>query len=473
MIATNRIRGEPSASPVLKRSLGLWMATALVIGNMIGSGVFLLPASLASAAGPISIVAWLVTGLGALALALVFANLGRAFPRTGGPYAYARRAFGDFVGFQTAWGYWIAVWAGNAAIAVAFVGYLAVFWPALAAQNLLAALVAIATIWLLTVANILGVRSGGMIQLVTTVLKFIPLVVIGIVGLFSFNTANFTPFAPNGAWNGINAGAALTLWAFIGLESATIPAEEVHDPERTIPRATIIGTVAATLIYLLTTVAIMGIIPTAALAQSSSPFADAAGIIFGSVWATRAIALIAMISAFGCLNGWILLQGRVPFAAAQDGLFPRQFAQLHPRWQTPVFGLVVSSVLISILMLMNYSQTLVEQFNFVILLATLTTLVPYAYAAAAEMYLFVSERERFSGPNLARDLVIAVLAFAYAIYAIVGAGTDVIAKGFILLMLGVPVYVYLKWREQSSQVGASATSGTRPADRPIPKPLAH
>src|SRR5581483_3574693 len=139
MQATNRIRGEPAAAPELKRSLGLWMATALVIGNMIGSGVFLLPASLASAAGPISIVAWLVTGVGALALALVFANLGRAFPRTGGPYAYARRAFGDFVGFQTAWGYWIAAWAGNAAIATAFVAYSSTFWADLGTNKVLAA----------------------------------------------------------------------------------------------------------------------------------------------------------------------------------------------------------------------------------------------------------------------------------------------------------------------------------------------
>src|SRR5512132_24245 len=159
-----------------RRGLGLGLATALVIGNMVGSGVFLLPSSLAKYGG-ISLVAWLFTAAGAMLLALVFARLGRAFPRTGGPYAYARRAFGDFVGFQTAWGYWIAVWAGNAAIAVAFVGYLAVFWPALTAQNLLAALVAIATIWLLTLANIVGVRAGGMIQLVTTVLRFIPLVV--------------------------------------------------------------------------------------------------------------------------------------------------------------------------------------------------------------------------------------------------------------------------------------------------------
>lgn len=476
MQASSRIRGDPqpkAAPPALKRSLGMWMATALVIGNMIGSGVFLLPASLAGAAGPISILSWALTGLGALLLAMVFANLGRAFPRTGGPYAYAQRAFGDFVGFQTAWGYWIAIWAGNAAITVAFIGYLAVFWPALASNGLLAALVGIATIWLLTFVNMLGIRQGGIIQFATTLLKFVPLAVIGIAGLFFFNPANFTPFAPNGVWNGLNAGAALTLWAFIGLESATIPAEEVADPERTIPRATIIGTLAATLIYLVTTVAIMGIIPNAALASSTSPFADAAAIIFGSPWAAQLIALVAMVSAFGCLNGWILLQGRVPLAAAQDGLFPKQFARLHPRWQTPVFGLAVSSVCISALMLMNYSQTLVEQFNFVILLATLTTLVPYAYATAAEVYMFFSERERFSGRRLARDTVIAALAFAYTIYAIVGAGTDVIAKGFILLMLGVPVYIYLKWRDQHRQVMSTAPLGAPPRAKPAPRPIAH
>jgi APA family basic amino acid/polyamine antiporter len=447
----------------------MWMATALVIGNMIGSGVFLLPASLAGAAGPIAIAAWALTGVGAILLALVFANLGRAYPRTGGPYAYARHAFGDFVGFQTAWGYWIAVWAGNAAIAVAFVGYLTMFWPALAVKNLLAALIAIATIWLLTIVNMVGVRQGGAIQLVTTVLKFVPLVLIGIVGLFFFKSENFTPLAPYGIGSGINAGAALTLWAFIGLESATIPAEEVVDAERTIPRATIIGVLVTTLVYMLTTIAIMGIIPTAQLAQSASPFADAAAIIFGGSWAAMIIALVAMISAFGCLNGWILLQGRVPLAAAQDGLFPRQFAQLHPRWQTPVFGLVTSSVLITLLLLMNYSQTLVEQFNFIILLATLTTLVPYAYAAAAEVYLFFTDRQNFSGRNLVRDTIIATLAFAYALYAIIGAGTDVIAKGFILLMLGVPVYVYLRWR---SQIATTQPVGRQTEAPKMPRPVA-
>jgi len=438
---------KAQAAPKLKRSLGLWMATALVIGNMIGSGVFLLPASLAGAAGPISILSWVFTGIGAMLLAIVFANLGRAYPRTGGPYAYAQRAFGDFIGFQTAWGYWIAVWAGNAAIAVAFVGYLAVFWPALASNSLLAAVVGIAAIWLLTAANVAGVREAGSIQVVTTVLKFVPLAVIGVVGLFFVHTENFVPFAPHGIFSGITAGASLTLWAFIGLESATIPAEEVKDPERTIPRATILGTLATTIVYILATVAIMGVIPTQALANSTSPFADAASAIFGGAWAGKAIALVAMISTFGCLNGWILLQGRVPLAAAEDGLFPKQFAKVDGVRKTPVFGLVVSSVLVTILMLMNYTKGLVEQFTFVILLATLTTLVPYAYSAAAEVYMFFSEPERFSAKKLVRDTVIATLAFAYSIWTIIGSGKDVIAYGFILLMLGIPIYVGLKWRQ--------------------------
>jgi APA family basic amino acid/polyamine antiporter len=178
----------------LKRSMGLWMATALVVGNMVGSGIFTLPGVLAGEAGPASIVALAFTGLGAMLLALVFANLGRAHPRTGGPYYFARRAFGDFVGFQTAWAYWIAAWVGNAAIAVAFAGYLGVFWGDVKTSNGLAALVAVGAVWLFTLVNILGVRETGFAQVVTTVLKFVPLAVIGIIGLFYMHGGNFTPF---------------------------------------------------------------------------------------------------------------------------------------------------------------------------------------------------------------------------------------------------------------------------------------
>src|SRR5215475_741533 len=167
--------GDVAAKPRLKRSMGLWMATALVIGNMVGSGIFTLPAVLAGEAGPASIVALAFTGVGAILLALVFANLGRAHPRTGGPYYFARRAFGDFVGFQTAWAYWIAAWVGNAAIAVAFAGYVGAFSGHVRTTNWLQAVIAVGAIWLFTLVNILGVRETGLAQLLTTVLKFVPL----------------------------------------------------------------------------------------------------------------------------------------------------------------------------------------------------------------------------------------------------------------------------------------------------------
>jgi basic amino acid/polyamine antiporter, APA family len=435
--------------PKLKRSMGLWMATALVVGNMIGSGIFLLPASLADAAGPISIIGFAFTGVGAVLLAWVFANLSRSFPRSGGPYAYARRAFGDFAGFWTAWGYWIAAWAGNAAITVAFVGYTAVFWGELGSNQLLGALVGISVVWLLTIVNVLGTRQSAVVQVATTVLKFVPLVVIGLVGLFFVDGGNYEPFAPQGEGAAISAAAVLALWAFIGLESATVPAEEVKDPEKTIPRATILGTAVTAVFYIVATVAIMGILPAGVLAESSSPFAAAAGEAFGGHW-DKVIAAVAMIATFGCLNGWILIQGRVPMAAAEDGLFPPQFAKVHGERRTPVFGLVVSSVFITILMLMNYTKGLVEAFTFVILLATLTTLVPYAFSAAAQAYLWVVEPEHFKTKHFVRDLVVTALAFGYSLWAIASAGDDIVTKGFMLLLAGIPVYIGMKWWQRKS-----------------------
>jgi len=444
--------------PKLKRSLGLWMATALVIGNMVGSGIFGLPSALAST-GPISLLAWVFTGAGAILLALVFANLGRAYPETGGPYAYARRAFGDFAGFWTAWGYWIAAWAGNAAIATIFVSYASVFWPSLGTNNALAFTLGLSVIWVLTLANCAGARESGIIQLVTTVLKFVPLLLIGLIGLFYMHAGNFTPFDPNhvtlaGHWHAISFAATLTLWAFLGLESATVPAEEVKNPEKTLPRATILGTVVTTGLYVLATVAIMGVIPAATLAGSNAPFADAARAIFGSsvlgMSPDKLIAAVAMISTFGALNGWILIQGRVPLAAAQDGLFPKAFAQVSGSRKTPVVGLVASSVLLSGLMAMNYQSSLTDTFTKIIILATLTTLVPYAFAAAGQLMLMFTDRERFSGRRLGLDAAIAIAAFAYSFWMIYGAGEEYIAQGFLLLMAGIPVYVFMRWRQSKA-----------------------
>ena len=422
-----------------RRGLGLWMCTALVVGNMIGSGVFLLPASLAPYGG-ISIVGWLVSAGGAICLALVFAHLGAAFPRIGGPYAFAREGFGDFGGFWVAWSYWISIWTTNAALAVAFVSYSTVFRPALGTTPVLAGGTALGTLWVLTFVNARGIHEAGQVQLVTTILKLVPLLAVGAFGFLAFQPGHFEPFNPSGdsPLGAVTATVTLTLWAFLGLESGTVPAADVHDASRTIPRATVLGTLIAAGVYIVCSVAVMGIIAPAELASSTAPFADAAGAIWGP-WGRLLIGAGAAISCFGALNGWILIVGQLPMVVAQDGLFPVAFGRVSSRG-TPVAGMIVSGVLSSALVAMNYSRHLVDLFTFIILLATLSTLAPYAFCSLAGFMMGRRHRElRLSTGASA----IAAFAFAYSLWAIGGAGAEVVYWGFLLLMAGLPVYVWV------------------------------
>ncbi len=429
------------------KKLGFWMVTALVVGNMVGSGIFLLPASLGSFGG-ISIVGWVVSAGGAVLMALVFSRLSRLVRKSGGPYTFTREGFGDFPGFLVAWGYWISIWTTNAAIAVAFVSYMTLFWPALGANAVLAAGFGLVTIWGLTWVNVLGVHTAGIVQLVTTVLKIIPLVVIATLGLAYVNVSNFVPFnaSDQSPFSAVTATVALTLWAFLGLESGTTPSEHVHDPERTIPRATILGTLGVATLYILGTVAVMGVIPPSELATSNTPFADAAGAMWGS-WAAYAVGAGAVVSCFGALNGWLMLQGQIPLAAARDGLFPQAFARIS-KFDTPAFGLVFSSILSSILLVMNYNKGLVEQFTFIILLATLETLVAYVFCSLSEIMMVVKGSKRVEGGSFTGLAILSIAAFAYSLWAIAGAGPEIVYWGFLLLMSGVPVYVWVQ-RNQS------------------------
>ena len=428
-----------------RQKLGLWMLTALVAGNMVGSGVFLLPASLASY-GSIGLLAWAFTSVGALLLALVFAKLGSIMPRIGGPYAYCREGFGEFVGFQMAYNYWIALWVGNAAIAVAFTGYLSVFIHSLSGNPVLSCISSITIVWLMTLVNIFGVRRAGFVQLVTTILKLLPLILLATIGLLFIKPHNLAQFNVTGTSNfsALTAAATLTLWSFIGLESATVPADDVENPQRNIPRATIYGTLITSLIYILSSLAVMGMVPLAQLAHSTAPYADAAKIMFGPI-GSLVIATGAVISTFGALNGWTLLQGQVPLAAARDGIFPRVFAKTSAQG-TPVWGLVISSILITLLLLLTLNQSLVKQFTFIILLATLASLIPYLFTAMAELIIFIRERERFNGKRLLGSSIIAILAGVYAFWTILGSGEDTVFYGTLLLFSSVPVYVWMKWR---------------------------
>jgi len=421
------------------------MCVSLVAGNMIGSGIFLLPASLAPY-GRISILGWLITSAGAMALAAVFSRLARRTPLAGGPYAYTRGVFGDFAGFLVGWGYWISILATNAALAVALVSYLTRFIPALSSDRAAAALVALGVVWFLTGVNALGVRAGGRMQVITTALKILPLAAIGLLGLAHLDPANFAPAGEIAGHplSSTTAAVTLTLWAFLGLESATIPAEEVRDPRRTIPHATLIGTVLTAILYMAGTTAVMGVMDTATLSRSNAPFAEAAASMWGG-WAGDLVAVGAAISCFGALNGWILLQGQVPLATARDGLFPALFARVSDNG-TPLAGMLVSSALVTALIGMNSTRALVPLFTFAILLATFTCLLPYLLSALAEMVVTWRERQS-AGRSLARfHLAVAATAFLYAIWAVVGAGREALGWGLLLLAGGTPVYGLMKRR---------------------------
>ena len=281
------------------------MAVALVMGNMIGSGVFLLPSSLAPFGG-VSLIGWIVSAAGAVLLALVFVRLARFNPAAGGPYAYTRQAFGDLAGFLVAWGYWISVWSSMAALAVAFVGYLDPFIPSLVRAPIPAALIAVAALWLLTGVNVWGVRTAAGVQLVTTVLKILPLVVVGVAGFFAFHPSHFAiaDTSVSGLAKGITSTATLTLWAFLGLECATIAAGTIRNPERTVPRATLVGTLLTAVIYIVCTVGVMGVLDPALLARSTAPFADAARTLAGD----RAAAFIALGAATACFGALLKIQ---------------------------------------------------------------------------------------------------------------------------------------------------------------------
>ena len=432
---------------VQQKKIGLWTTTSLVVGNMIGAGVFLMPTALAGYGG-ISLFGWLFATIGALLLAKIFSNLSKLMPAAdGGPYAYSRRGLGNFAGFLVAWGYWISVWCTNAAIAVSLVSALSTFFPALATNALFAIITGLSAIWLLTWVNTLGIVTSGKVQLVTTILKIIPLVMIAFGGLFFIKLQNFIPFNTSGNSNfsAITATAALTFFAFLGLECATIPSADVANPIKTIPTATMLGTIAAAIIYMVSSISVMGIIPAKDLQHSITPLADAAVIIWGNsarYWVSAGVA----IAAFGALNGWILIQGQIPLAIAKDKLFPAVFGKTNKKG-VPVMGIVIGSILISVLMVMNFTKGLQEQFKFLILLTTITVLVPYLFSTAA--YILIKlETTLKTSPGWLPAIVLASLAFLFSLWAIAGSGQETVYWGFISLLAGVPFYIIIKWNNK-------------------------
>ncbi|MEP6633291.1 MAG: amino acid permease [Luteimonas sp.] len=414
------------------KPLGLIAAIALVVGNMIGSGVFLLPASLAPF-GAASLAGWGITLCGALLLALTFARLSRQWPQTGGPYAYARNAFGQTPGFVIVWSYWVSMWCANAAIAVAFAGSIGAIFPHLVSTPVRAAGCALGGLWLCSAINLAGVREAGRVQVLTTLLKLVPLLLFGGIAIWFIDARHVVAFDATQQTfpQAIQATVALTLWAFLGLEAATVPAGSIVDAERTIPRATVIGTLLAGIATILACTAVLGILPVERLAASAAPMAEAATALWGPA-AGIAIAAVAAVSCFGALNGWVLLSAQLPMAAARDGLLPAAFARVDARG-TPAFGVIVSSALASVLVVSNYTRSLVQLFTFSILLSTAATLLPYVASSAAWLW-------RGDG----KGRVVAALALGYSVYALIGTGHEALMWGAALVVAGLPLHAW--WR---------------------------
>jgi APA family basic amino acid/polyamine antiporter len=419
------------------------MCVALVVGNSIGSGVFLLPASLAPY-GLGSVVAWGFTASGAILLAIVFARLSRAYPAAGGPYAYVRLAFGPLAAFMVAWGYWISIWVGNAAIATAGVSYLTALMPWIAAVPGASATVTLLILWLLTFVNWYGIQTSGWVQSVTTVLKLLPLAAVAGLGLFSLRSGQLAgaPDIPL-SLNGITAAATLMLWALLGLESATIPADKVENPDRTIPAATLFGTVLTALICATACTTVLLLVPPATLAHANAPFAELAARYWGPGAGTL-LAVFAAISCFGALNGWILLQGELPRAMAQRGDFPSIFARESVR-RTPGFALCFGSALVTLLILANYQKSMVHLFTFMILLSTTACLVMYALCSLALLRLQWTGQLTGARKGSVPLAIVGILATAYSLWAIIGAGAEAVAWGAALLIAGVFLYFWFTW----------------------------
>jgi APA family basic amino acid/polyamine antiporter len=430
--------------PAAGGRLGLTGATALVVGSIVGVGIFNLPSALAGY-GPITLVSLGLTTIGALALAVMFASLSRRMPADGGPYAYARAAFGDGLGFANAWSYWITAWAGNAAIAVGWVLYVEVFVNT-GGDRVWSILLVLAGLWAAAIVNLSGVRNTGAFQVVTTVLKFVALAFVSVVGLFHIKSANFSPGNAGGgsAVSAIGGGMSIALFSYLGVETAAVAAARVRDPDRNIPRATIVGTLATAVVYLLSLVAVFGVLPAGTLAHNTAPFSAAVDAMFGGTAWGKAMAAVVIVSGIGALNGWTLVTAEMPLAAARDGLFPRRFGTLNRRG-VPAFGIVASTVLASLAVTVNYLGSDGETvFTTLVLMTGITAAVPYGFSALAQIKWGVSER-----PRLVRDIVVAALALVFSVLFIVysrntGHGFWIYWAPFFLsavaLALGVPVY---------------------------------
>lgn len=443
MHATNK--GKP---------LGFWMCTSLIVGNMIGMGIFMLPAALAPF-GKNAFAGWAITVIGCLFIAHVFARLARAMPDEDGPYGYCRRAFGNGVAFFTMWCYWVSIWVTNAALAIGIVGYLTTLVPALSAHPALPPLTAMAIIWFFVLVSLRGALASGRVQLVSAALKLLPMGAIVLLGawIFGSDSAAYAAHLPPTPFtlDGTAAAGTIALFAMLGVECAALPATKVHQPERTIPRATIAGTLVAAVVYVLVCTIPMLLLPQAELAASNAPFVD----LFRRYWDAGSghwLAIAVIFSGLGALNGWTMLAGEVTASMARHGIFPAALKSAN-RHGAPAWSLLLVGLLASAMIAMNYSRSMTEAFTFLTLVVTAASMPLYLVGGAAVFKL----RQR--GAMLAFS---AVMTCVFSLWAFYGMGKEAFWWGIALGAVSLPVFWLVRWRQKVQQAEGSTPPAAAP-----------
>ena len=416
----------------ITKKMGFWQCWGMSVGVMIGSGIFLLPTVLAPY-GWISLLGWLLTCSGTIVLALVLARLAGTTDHAGGPYAYVRESFGDLAGFLIGWGYWVGVVFGVTAIAVGFAGYMGSIFPIFAANSLTQALVAAMGIGVLTWVNIKGISEAATVQLVLTILKIVPLIVIIGLGIAYGDIDNFPSFNPQqlSMTEALASTALLTMWAFIGIEAAVIPTSDVEDPKKTVPIAVVSAALSVSFLYVGASIAIMFLVPSEVLAASESPFVDAASHM--GPGGALLMGVGALISTAGALNGNIFVMGQMPMLVAADGLAPSVIAKKN-KGGAPMVALMASSVFSAALLVLNFTDGLVGAFSFLISMSTLSILAPYGLSAMAEFKRSCRSAKGWAG--------VALLSVIYTLIAAAGSGWYVFFLGVGLFLLGILLFKF-------------------------------
>lgn len=447
-----RVNARTNAPIAPPRRLTLLGVVALAVGNMLGTSIWTLPASLAEVAGPLALVAWGVTAAGYWFVARSYARLGARWPVTGGPYVFARAAFGDGAAFVVTWSYWLSATLGNAAIVTGVVGYAAGFDAALAASPLMQYVLAQALLWGLCALNVAGVQHSARLAIVLMFTTVVTLAASSLAALPAVAAHNFVPFAPAG-WSALAPACALIVWAYSGVESATVPADEVRGGGDVIARGTMLGFWVATATYLVAAFAVAGTVSSAELATSARPIALVAERSVGA-WAGIVVGLAALGSNVATLNGWILMAGRIPVTAATDGLFPAPLARLHARTGTPWIALVVGTCIPASLLGLYFTRSLLGVFRFFVLLAILTTLVPHLATVAAEWRLARRGDARYDARAARRVAWEAPVAMVFVVWTMIGAGAEAALWGSVAIVAGVPMYVVMRAGRRRVRVGS-------------------